>query len=493
MATVIYIKEKRQSPGAMRGVIAYCAQEMKTVDALGRRYLSGVNCTGENALQEFLLTKEAYHKTDGMNFYQYVQSFSPDESITFAQAHVIALEFAARAWPGYEVLVATHCDAAHPHSHFVINSVSFDNGKKLRQHPDTLAHLRALSDEICAAHGFSVIKTDSESKQKDTQKMSAREYRSADKGESWKLALAIQVEDAMADARSKEEFVLLMGAEGYGVTWTPERKYITYQCPNGRKCRDNKLHETKFTKEAMEHEFRIREALTRGIESAGAAGTAGTAGRRKRRSLRGRDGAELEGVAGFGTAPQRTASDAASADRFADDGGRNEQPDRMADGSALRSADGNGNTDGNVSGEADSGSGSIYEVGADGSLRFVETGWERERSVWLGLAGGAQKDAPVYDPVVLDLADSNGGHPALGAGLGALASVGSLLDDDGEDPETKRRRREAEQNGSNIGAIFGTVAGLIGLAADAHLEKQAPEEPADESVETADETPNMAL
>lgn len=486
MATVIYIKEKRQSPSAMRGVIAYCSQEMKTVDALGRRYLSGVNCTGENALQEFLLTKEAYHKTDGMNFYQYVQSFSPDAPITFAQAHVIALEFAAKAWPGYEVLVATHCDAAHPHSHFVINGVSFENGKKLRQHPDTLTHLRALSDEICTAHGFSVIKTDSESKQKDTQKMSAREYRSADKGESWKLALAIQVEDAMADARSKEEFVLLMEAEGYGVTWTPQRKYITYQCPNGMKCRDNKLHEPKFTKEAMEHEFRIREALTRGIESAGAAGTAG---RRKRRCLRGRDGAELEGAAGFGTAPQRTASDAASADRFADDGGRNEQPDRMADGSALRSAGGNGNTDGNVSGEADNGSGSIYEVGANGSLRFVETGWERERSVWLGLAGGAQKDAPVYDPVVLDLADSNGGHPALGAGLGALASVGSLLDDDGEDPETKRRRREAEQNGADLGAAIGLGFGAIARIAKTHSPQA--EETIDTTHDNNDPTPTL--
>lgn len=74
MATVTYIKEQKQSPSAMAGVIAYCSQELKTVDTEGRRYLSGVNCTGENALQEFLLTKESWRKTSGTNFYQYVQS-----------------------------------------------------------------------------------------------------------------------------------------------------------------------------------------------------------------------------------------------------------------------------------------------------------------------------------------------------------------------------------------------------------------------------------
>ena len=68
------------------------------------------------------------------------------------------MEFAEKAWPGYEVLVATHCDAAHIHSHFVINSVSFETGLNLRQHPDTLLHLRKLSDELCASHGLSALK-----------------------------------------------------------------------------------------------------------------------------------------------------------------------------------------------------------------------------------------------------------------------------------------------------------------------------------------------
>ncbi len=156
----------------MRGVMAYCAQEKKTYDPESRRLLvSGVNCVGANAQQEFLATKRVYGKTDGTNFYQYVQSFSPEENLSPAEAHQIALEFAAKAWPGHEVLVTTHCDAPHLHSHFVINSVNFENGYKLRQSPNTLKILRAVSDEICCAHGLTVL----EPYEKSGAKLSARE------------------------------------------------------------------------------------------------------------------------------------------------------------------------------------------------------------------------------------------------------------------------------------------------------------------------------
>lgn len=38
MATVIFIKESKQTPCAMRGCIRYCVQEKKTVDENGRQY-----------------------------------------------------------------------------------------------------------------------------------------------------------------------------------------------------------------------------------------------------------------------------------------------------------------------------------------------------------------------------------------------------------------------------------------------------------------------
>ena len=259
MATVMYIRETKQSVSAMKGVMGYCAQEKKTYDPVsGRDLVSGVNCIGENALTEFMMTKRSYDKLKGTKFYHYVQSFASWDELSAVEAHNIALEFAARAWTGYEVQVCTHCDSDNPHSHFVINSVSYENGYKLRQNPNTLDGLRALSDEICTAHGLRVL----EPEQKEGANLSSREFRAAQKKESWKFQLMVVINDTMKRVGSREEFVRELRRKEYEVTWTPERKYITFQCPNGMKCRDVKLHDKKYIKENMENEFAIRKHRT---------------------------------------------------------------------------------------------------------------------------------------------------------------------------------------------------------------------------------------
>ena len=256
MATVIFIKESRQNPSAMRAVINYCQQEYKTYDSKSKRKLiSGVNCDGANSFREFMATKKVHGKDNGVFFYQYVQSFSPTEKTTPEQAHEVALEFAEKAWTGHEVLVTTHCDANHLHSHFVINSVEFESGMKLRQSPSTLKKLRKISDEICLAHGFSVLQP----YEGGGKRMSTREYRAGMKGESWKQKLADDIDKAMEFSGSKDEFIRNMSILGYHMTWINERKYLTFHCPNGKSCRDKNLHDDKFLKEKIENELSQRE------------------------------------------------------------------------------------------------------------------------------------------------------------------------------------------------------------------------------------------
>lgn len=258
MATVMYIPEHRQNRFAMRAVINYCMQEYKTYDSKSKcKLVSGINCDGTNAFREFMATKKIYGKDNGFFFYHYAQSFSPKEKITPEQAHEIALEFAERAWSGHEVLVTTHCDREHIHSHFVINSVGFESGKKLRQSPSTLKQLRKLSDEICIAHGFSVLQP----YQGGKNSMSSREYRARLKGNSWKEKLANDIDKAMEFSGSKDEFIRNMSILGYHMTWTDKRKYLTFHCPNGKSCRDIKLHDEKYLKENIERELLQREIL----------------------------------------------------------------------------------------------------------------------------------------------------------------------------------------------------------------------------------------
>ena len=260
MATVNFIKYKKQSAGALSGVTRYISQDEKTLDENGRQLVSGQNCTPQLAGREFQATRAACRKDSPVWFYHYVQSFSPDEVITGEQAHQLAREFAARAWPDSEVLIATHLDAEHIHSHFV-NAVCWESGKMLRQGPNTLRSLRQLSDELCLEHGFSVLP---QQKKKQSQGMGTREYRSAAKGQSWKFRLMNTIDQCMRYAETREDFISLMESEGYQVRWTDNRKNITYTTPEGMKCRDDRLHELKYTKEVMEREFRIRAEIVRG-------------------------------------------------------------------------------------------------------------------------------------------------------------------------------------------------------------------------------------
>ena len=257
MATVTFIKYAKQSAGALGGVAAYVAQANKTMQEDGRQLVSGQNCTPPFAVREFLTTRAMHRKESPVWFYHYVQSFAPSERVTGELAHEIAKLFAAKAWPESEVLIATHIDREHIHSHFIVNSVCYGSGKMLRQGPGTLARLRPISDELCAAHGLSVLPR----QEAKTQGLGAREYRSATKGESWKFRLMNTIDECMKYAADRDAFVSLMASEGYAVRWESGRKYITYTAPDGLKCRDNKLHEEKYCKEAMEHEFRIRAEI----------------------------------------------------------------------------------------------------------------------------------------------------------------------------------------------------------------------------------------
>ena len=99
--------------------------------------------------------------------------------------------------------------------------------------------------------------------------MTSREYRSAAKGESWKFQTMNTIDRCMRRAADRDGFIREMERLGYQVRREFGRKYITYTHPNGKKVRDRKLHEEKYRKENMEHEFYIRQqTVNGGIEAA---------------------------------------------------------------------------------------------------------------------------------------------------------------------------------------------------------------------------------
>ena len=254
MAIVHFVNYKRgtQSRAAMRGVMLYVMQEKKTTWE-GAPLVSGINCQPQSVCDDFLNTKLLYHKDGGVMFYHMVQSFPKGEMIDPRQAHEAARRL-AEYFDGCEVLVCTHVDREHIHSHCVINSVNFETGKKLHMAKKQLQELMRRNDAICQEMGLPVFEVTAQ----QARGMGGAEYHMALKGQSWKLRLMNTIDECMKYAADKDAFVSLMESEGYAVRWESGRKYITYTTPDGMKCRDNKLHEKKYCREAMAREFRIR-------------------------------------------------------------------------------------------------------------------------------------------------------------------------------------------------------------------------------------------
>ena len=353
-------KKGTQTRGCMKSVMRYVSQLSKTLWD-GQQLVSGIGCQPETAFDEFLSTKLLHHKDGGVMFYHMVQSFPKGADVDPRTAHEAARQLAGY-FEGCEVLVCTHTDREHIHSHCIINSVNFETGKKLHMADEQIQALRARNDAICEELGLPKFQKDEQQK---SSGMSNAEYYPAAKGESWKLELMRVIDECMHYAGSREEFLALLRAEGYGATWTDSRKNITYTTPDGCRCRDNKLHIEKYLKENMEAEFgyRTENDNTRNVDAAQKAdGRGATAG-----TQRDGDGAELERVA-------RNAGQAVSAADAAGHGLEN-APDQA--GSADR-----------------------IERDAGECREIRETGWEPEREVFFQLQSADRdyEERPDHNP-----------------------------------------------------------------------------------------------
>lgn len=240
------IIEAISSKANIKRIISYVTQDNKTNINL----ITGKDCMAESCLEEMLYTKNLYHKNSGRQYIHIIQSFDPKDNLSAEQVHNIGIKL-ANTFNGFQVLVATHIDKNHLHNHLVINSVSFENGYKIQMSKKDLQYIKDYSDKLCLEIGSSVIP-----KKEKTNYIKRNEYRVAERGKSWKFKLMNAIDLSLAESNCKDDFIKNMNKLGYQLNWTDTRKYITYTTPEGYKCRDNKLYDEKYSKGAMENEFR---------------------------------------------------------------------------------------------------------------------------------------------------------------------------------------------------------------------------------------------
>ena len=439
-AIVKNIAEEKQTVGAQKRLLDYCVQPHKVEADEQLCFITGINCVPELAHESFIATQKLWEHPSGTpRFYQYVQSFSPDEKVTPEIVHEIGCEF-ANQFGNREILVATHIDREHLHNHFVICAYDIETGVKYVSGKTHLAELRRESDRICQAHGLTTLPT-YDPKKKSTN-LGAREYRAAIKGDSWKMRLCADIDFCMRYARTKKEFRRLMHERGYDMRWEDNRKYITYIVNvdgEVKRVRDIKLHEEKYRKENMENEFRIRQELFGAAE-----GEEHAADAARSTSAAGENGANLR-------SGLRTTDD--SARESGTTGGQ------RVEGGAVNSGSSEGN-------------GGIREgVNADDSRAIADgtegdqpsdhterrTGWESEReSLRLYLASGtAGRSAVVAEADSIRTALD---PVSLVMGTVGILGSGNVVDDESEE---ERREREARNAGSLIGLAAGLAVGAV--------------------------------
>ncbi len=531
MAIVTFRNYKSgQTRACMSAVMRYVKRDDK-VAWEGLRLVTGINCRPDTVREDFTRTKQLYHKEGGVLFYHMVQSFPKGADVDPKTAYAAAVELAGY-FKDHEMLVCTHTDRDHIHSHVLINSVSFETGKKLHMADEQLQELRRRNDMVCEQFRLPVFER--ERQEKKTKPMTIGEYHVAAKGQSWKFRLMAAIDECMEYAKTREEFIALMRSEGYGVRWTDTRKYITYKTPDGDRCRDNKLHEEKYTKENMENEFKIRQDI---IDRRAESPERQRPDEGKRvRDARHADREELVGGgesagqdvfdAGYDSDDARCAADKAGrgrtarADRALD---ADAAPAAASDGGAVRAAGefderavrreverpaselGGGSPE---AGKLDEEYAARYDErdtladqrpdrigskmadaprdhvapaagGAGDGLRdrhaaeagVSATGWEKEREAFLKYLESTR----LTRKTGLSLR-------AFGQGVETLLYAGQILDDDPEDAEELRRRIEAEETAQNLGTLIGIAAGVALGIAERRKEAEQVQQPMQQSM-----------
>ena len=397
MAIISFTNYKRgQTTGCMGAVMRYTMQDKKT-EFGGQRLVTGINCQPESVYADFMTTKRLYHKTDGVLFYHMVQSFPKGEAVDPVTAHAAALKL-AEYYEGYEVLVCTHTDREHIHSHLLINSVNFDTGKKMHIAKEQLQELRQRNDQVCMEFSLPVFQP-REQKQK-TKTMTIGEYHTAARGQSKKLHLMNIINDCMRHASNRDEFIALMESEGYKVRWEKSRRNITYTTPSGWQCRDRLLFGDKYLKENMEYEFRIREEIihgrAHGTESSRTHSATDSAGA----DTSSRSASHARGMGGDGGVHLHTDSPCGETERVSEEG------QRTAGAVPDPDAAGRSSEDGTVSGADD------------------RTGWEAERELFFSAQNQTSQTASTtHQYSGIDLSADGGGSTAS-----ALVGLGHRLE-----------------------------------------------------------------
>lgn len=276
MAILKAINVKVGRNASLKGIINYVLQPKKTEEQL----TTGFCCDVPKALEYFKETKENFGKTKGRQYYHFVQSFPPNENITAHEAHEAAIKFAEKCkkFFGFEMIIVTHKDRDHLHTHFVMNSVSFVDGHKFHITRNELAAMKEMQNQICIELGYSEAPKKGfdifGKKRTNVTANNAKTFRLLKKAEVKEKNSYLQnckeaFLKSLKMAKTKEQFIQLMHAQGFATEWKDNKKHITFTDVKRKEAGESKC-KVRISKLAQYFpalkDFKTKEDLLNGIQ-----------------------------------------------------------------------------------------------------------------------------------------------------------------------------------------------------------------------------------
>lgn len=210
----------------------------------------------KNYAEQFADTAKIWNKAQSpksRKYYHFIHSFSPDDNISPEKAHRLTEELCRKFFPQSEIVIVTHTDTNHIHSHIVINSVNFDDGKMLQISPKRYTDIKDYSNEIAERENLTVVDFRKPTQEKVRQSQAERQIILRG-GTSWKQELAEVIDLALSSVNNLFDFEKFLN--NYGVTLTRNtEKTIAYKHPQKTKAIRGEKLGAKYTKGAIISEF----------------------------------------------------------------------------------------------------------------------------------------------------------------------------------------------------------------------------------------------
>lgn len=210
---------------ALKDVLEYAKDEEKTEQQF---YVSGLNCNPDKARDQFVIVKEQYNKTGGIQAYHGYISFKDTDNLSPDLAHQIGMEFVGRVWgERFQVVVTTHLNTKCLHCHYVINSVSLVDGKRLQNKEKAWFYFRHIADEVCREYGLSVVEKPDRNKEPDYVTLQDKQQTMKEQAgiPTRRNLVRAAVDEAIENSRTMAEFKRYLSAMGYKYRISENLKY----------------------------------------------------------------------------------------------------------------------------------------------------------------------------------------------------------------------------------------------------------------------------